>query len=477
MSRKADAGGAVDTRWRAMSVALIAAFMTLLDVSIVNVALPSIQDDLDLSSGGLQWVLSGYALAFGLVLVPAGRFGDAHGRRRLFVLGLGGFTLASAAAGLAESELWLICARLVQGASAGMVNPQVSGLVQQMFKPAERGKPFGALGATIGISTALGPLLGGVIIAIAGAEDGWRWIFYINIPVGVVAIALGTRWIPGPPAEHRQRQGVDPVGVVLLGAGVALVLLPLVQERQWHGPIVWLLILAGLAVLGLFVVWEARQLRRGGSPLVDLRLFRRRSFALGSLLALAYFAGFTTTFFIFTLFLQNGLHYSPLEAGLTVTPFALGSASGALLGGRIVNRYGRALVVTGLCMVISGLALVILALHFVAGRGGGFATALPLLLAGIGSGLVISPNQNLTLSQVPVAEAGSAGGVLQTGQRIGSAIGIAAIGAVFFGQLASNGGQYAPAFRTSLYVTIGFMAIALAAATTDVIAGRRAHRG
>jgi EmrB/QacA subfamily drug resistance transporter len=456
-----------------MTVALIAAFMTLLDVSIVNVALPSIQDDLDLSSGGLQWVLSGYALAFGLVLVPAGRFGDAHGRRRLFVLGLGGFTLASAAAGLAENEVWLICARLVQGASAGMVNPQVSGLVQQMFKPAERGKPFGALGATIGISTALGPLLGGAVIAIAGADDGWRWIFYINIPVGVVAIALGTRWIPGPPRERRARQGVDPVGVVLLGAGVALVLLPLVQERQWHGPIVWLLILAGLVVLGLFVAWEARQMRRRASPLVDLSLFRRRSFALGSLLALAYFAGFTTTFFIFTLFLQNGLRYSPLEAGLTVTPFALGSASGALLGGRIVNRYGRALVVTGLCMVISGLALVILALHVVAGRGAGFATALPLLLAGIGSGLVISPNQNLTLSQVPVAEAGSAGGVLQTGQRIGSAIGIAAIGAVFFSQLASTGGQYAEAFDTSLYVTIGFMAIALAAATTDVVAGRR----
>ncbi|SDZ67335.1 drug resistance transporter, EmrB/QacA subfamily [Asanoa ishikariensis] len=464
---------AVDARWRAMTVALIAAFMTLLDVSIVNVALPSIQTDLGLSSGGLQWVLSGYALAFGLVLVPAGRFGDAHGRRRLFVLGLAGFTAASAAAGVADSELWLICARLVQGASAGVVNPQVSGLVQQMFKPAERGKPFGALGATIGISTALGPLLGGAIIAIAGTEDGWRWIFYINVPVGIVAIVLGTRWIPGHTGEEAPRRGVDPIGVVLLGAGVALVLLPLVQEREWHGPIVWLLILAGLVVLGLFVAWERLQMRRRASPLVDLTLFRRRSFALGSLLALAYFAGFTTTFFIFTLFLQNGLHYSALEAGLTVTPFALGSASGAMLGGRIVNRYGRVLVVTGLCMVIGGLALVILALHFVEGRGAGFATALPLLCAGIGSGLVISPNQNLTLSQVPVAEAGSAGGVLQTGQRIGSAIGIAAIGAVFFSRLATTDGNYADAFRTGLYVTIGFMVLALAAATADVIAGHR----
>ncbi|MEV0720502.1 MFS transporter, partial [Asanoa sp. NPDC050611] len=302
----------VDARWRAMTVALMAAFMTLLDVSIVNVALPSIQDDLGLSSGGLQWVLSGYALAFGLVLVPAGRFGDAHGRRRLFVLGLAGFTVASAAAGLAENELWLVFARLVQGVSAGVVNPQVSGLVQQMFTPPERGRPFGALGATIGVSTALGPLLGGAIIAIAGAETGWRWIFYINVPIGVVAIVLGLRWIPGRTGERAPRPGVDPLGVVLLGAGVALVLLPLVQQRQWHGPITWILIVAGLAVLGTFVAWELHQLRRGGTPLVDMGLFRRRSYALGSLLALAYFAGFTTTFFIFTLFLQNGLRYSPL---------------------------------------------------------------------------------------------------------------------------------------------------------------------
>ncbi|WP_203713359.1 MFS transporter [Asanoa siamensis] len=457
-----------------MTVALIAAFMTLLDISIVNVALPSIQDDLGLSSGGLQWVLSGYALAFGLVLVPAGRFGDAHGRRRLFVLGLGGFTLASTAAGLAENELWLICARLVQGASAGVVNPQVSGLVQQLFTPKERGRPFGALGATIGVSTAIGPLLGGAIIAIAGAETGWRWIFFINVPIGIVAIVLGSRWIPGPSGEQRPRQGIDPLGVVLLGAGVALVLLPLVQERQWHGPITWILIAAGLAMLGLFVAWEVR--RRGAAPLVDIGLFRHRSYALGSLLAFAYFAGFTTTFFIFTLFLQNGLRYSPLEAGLAVTPFAVGSASGALLGGRIVNRYGRVLVVTGLGMVIGGLLLVILALEFVSGRGAGFATALPLLCAGIGSGLVISPNQNLTLSEVPVAEAGSAGGVLQTGQRIGSALGIAAIGAVFFNRLAATGGDYGEAFRTGLYVTIGFMALALVAATADVVAGHRAGR-
>src|SRR3954470_7492465 len=164
--------------------------MTLLDVSIVNVALPSIRDDLQLSSGELQWVLSGYALTFGLLLVPAGRFGDARGRRTVFIVGLAAFTLASAAAGLATSALWLVVARLVQGAAAGIVNPQVSGLIQQMFAPKERGRPFGLLGATIGVSTAVGPLLGGVLIATIGPAEGWRWIFYLNIPIGIAAVWL-----------------------------------------------------------------------------------------------------------------------------------------------------------------------------------------------------------------------------------------------------------------------------------------------
>ncbi|MCM4082562.1 MFS transporter [Actinoplanes sp. TRM88002] len=192
------------TRWKALTVALVAGFMTLLDVSIVNVALPSIRDELDLSSAELQWVLSGYALTFGLLLVPAGRFGDARGRRNVFIAGLILFTLASAAAGLAPSALWLVVARLVQGAAAGIVNPQVSGLIQQMFEPRERGRPFGLLGATIGVSTAVGPLLGGVLIAAIGPTDGWRWIFFLNIPIGIVAVWL----LPGgsPPGSRNGRR-------------------------------------------------------------------------------------------------------------------------------------------------------------------------------------------------------------------------------------------------------------------------------
>jgi EmrB/QacA subfamily drug resistance transporter len=459
-----------------MSVALVAGFMTLLDVSIVNVALPSIRSDLHLSSGELQWVLSGYALTFGLMLVPAGRFGDARGRRNVFILGLAVFTLASAAAGMATGALFLVIARLVQGAAAGVVNPQVSGLIQQLFEPAERGRPFGLLGATIGISTAIGPLLGGLLIQIFGTAEGWRWIFYINVPIGLVAIALGYRWIPSPPREERARsEPLDPVGVALLGIGVVLLLLPLVQEREWQGSAKWLLAVAGALVLVGFVGWERRYSRHATS-LIDLSLFRVRSYALGALVGLLYFGGFTSIFFTYTLLLQSGLHYTALEAGIAITPFALGSAVTSAIGGRVVNRYGRPLVAIGLLMVAAGLAGVVLALHFVPSHGAGWATAFPLLVAGLGSGFVIAPNQTLTLAEVPVRRAGSAGAVLQTGQRIGTAIGIAAVGSMFFNRLAFHHGSWDLAFRDSLWVTIGFVLISLAAAVTDVLAGHHRDR-
>ncbi|GAB2954216.1 MFS transporter [Micromonospora polyrhachis] len=461
-------------RWQTLAVGLVAAFMTLLDVSIVNVAVPSIEAALHAGPSDLQWVLSGYALMFGLVLVPAGRFGDARGRRNVFILGLALFTLTSAAAGLARSSTWLIVARLLQGAAAGILNPQVAGLIQQLFQGAERGRPFGLLGATVGISTAVGPLLGGGLIALDGTQEGWRWVFYVNVPVGIVTILFAWRLIPTQPKAQRRRQSLDPVGVLLLGFGVVLLLLPLVQQRQWHTPLKWLLVPAGLVLLAGFLFWERRYARHS-DPLFDLALFRRRSYSLGALIALFYFAGFTGIFFIFTLFLQNGLGYSALLAGLAITPFALGSAAAAGLGGRIVERFGRPLVTTGLALVAIGLGATVLALHFVPGHQAPLATAGPLLLAGLGSGLVITPNQTLTLSEVPAAQGGSAAGMLQTGQRIGAAIGIASAGTAFFATLATTGEGWSRAFRMSLFVAIGFVLVALVAALADSLAGRH-HR-
>ncbi|MGC5290960.1 MFS transporter [Micromonospora sp. DT231] len=458
-------------RWQAVGVGLVAAFMTLLDVSIVNVAVPSIDRALHASSSDLQWILSGYALTFGLALVPAGRFGDARGRRNAFVFGIALFTLTSALAGLATSPTWLVLARLLQGAAAGIVNPQVIGLIQQLFRGPERARPFGLLGATIGISTAVGPLLGGMLIAVGGEEHGWRWVFFVNVPVGILAVILGWRLLPGRPAGQPGWRQLDPVGVLLLGIGVVLVLLPLVQEQQWRTPWKWALIPVGLAVLAVFGLWERRYARHH-QPLFDLRLFSVRSYTLGSLIALVYFGGFTAIFFIFTLFLQMGLGYSALVAGLAITPFALGSAAAAVLGGRIVNRLGRPLVAIGLLTIVIGLVATVVALHLAPDAPAPWVTAGPLLVAGIGSGLVIAPNQTITLADVPVAQAGSGAGMLQTGQRIGAAAGIAAVGSLFFSSLADSRGNWTTSFERSLMLATGIIALALICALIDILRTR-----
>ncbi|WP_399129747.1 MFS transporter [Actinacidiphila sp. ITFR-21] len=449
--------------------------MTLLDVSIVNVALPSIRTGIGASQSGLQWVLSGYALTFGLALVPAGRLGDVRGRRPVFLTGLVLFTATSALAGAAQNETWLVVARLLQGAAGGVLVPQVSGFIQQMFRGAQRGRAFGLLGATIGVSTAVGPLLGGLLIQAFGTHEGWRWVFYVNLPIGLAALPVAHRLLPAPPrpepGRQRARSDLDPVGVLLLGAGTVVLLLPFVQEQQWPGPQKWLLVPAALLVLAGFVRWE-RRYARGHEPLVDLALFRQRSYAFGVLLSLLYFAGFTAVFFILTLYLQNGKGYTALEAGLSIMPFALGSGGAAAVGGRVVTRIGRPLVAAGLVMVVVGLLGAALAVHLDAARSVGFVTAAPLLLAGLGSGLVISPNQTLTLAEVPVARAGSAGGVLQTAQRIGSAAGIAAVGSVFFSRVDGSHADWSGGFQLGLLTAAGLALLALAVALADVFTAR-----
>ncbi|MFC4494211.1 MFS transporter [Streptomyces ovatisporus] len=465
-------------RWKALAVCLVAGFMALLDVSIVNVALPSIREGLQTSESELQWVLSGYALSFGLCLVPAGRLGDARGRRRVFMAGLALFTVASAGCGAALSSMWLIVARLVQGLGGGLMSPQISALIQQMFRGQERGRAFGMFGTVVGVSTAVGPLLGGLLIQVAGASEGWRWVFYVNLPIGIVCLVLARRLLPDTPsaAGAPHTQSLDPVGVVLLGGTVVAVLLPFVQSQQWRGDAKWLLLVVAAALAAVFVKWESHCSRRTTVPLVDLTLFRIRSYWLGCLLILFHFAGFTSIFFVTTLYLQSGLDYTALEAGLAITPFALGSGASAGLGGRHVLRYGRPLVAWGLALTAVGLAGAIGTAHAVPGRETGWFLTVPLLVAGVGSGLVISPNQTLTLSQVPVARGGSAGGVLQTGQRIGAAVGIAGVGSIFFSRLnAGNGspGSWAGAYQHGLVLSVAFVLVALAAALADVWTGRR----
>ncbi|WP_375431216.1 MFS transporter [uncultured Friedmanniella sp.] len=459
-------------RWRALAVCLVAGAMTLLDVSIVNVALPTLRAGLKADDSDVQWIIAGYALAFGVALVPAGRLGDARSRRTIFLIGVTLFTLASAAAGASPTPAFLSVARVLQGLAAGLISPQVSGFIQNLFRGPERGRAFGLFGASIGISTAVGPLLGGLLVKLGGPDFGWRLVFYVNVPVGIALVLLARRVLPK--VAGSRRQSLDPVGVLLFAAAILLVLFPLVEgtqgaplsDRPW-----WLLAVAAVLLVA-FYLWERHWRSRGHETLIELSLLRVRSYVFGVVLGSFYFAGFTSIFLILTLYLQTGLHYSALQAGATGTSFAIGSAVAALLGGRLVQRFGRYLVVAGLVLVAAGLVAVDLLVPHVTNHVG-LTLAPALLVAGLGGGLVITPNVTLTLAEVNPAQAGSGGGMLQTAQRVGSAIGVAIVLAQFFDEVAASRGQdYAGALSTGLRTTLGFVGVALLFGLADLVRRR-----
>ena len=457
---------AVDPRrWRILGVTLAVGFMSLLDVTIVNVALPSMRAGLDTSAGTIQWVVSGYALTFGLTLVAGGRLGDAYGRRRLMLLGLTGFIVASAAVGLAPSAELVVTARLVQGAFAGLLTPQNSGLIQQLFRGDERGRAFGMFGFTVALSSALGPVLGGAIIALAGEENGWRLLFLVNVPIGLVALVAIARLVPGAPertADEGARPRLDVRGALLLGAGVLCLLYPLVSlEGGARLPL--LLLLAVPPLLWSFVRWERTVSRTGGQPLLDVELLRGLpGYASGLGVGTLYFTGFTGIFLVLSVFLQDGRDLSPLQTGLLLTPFALGAAATAPAAGRLVSRIHRRLTVIALLVMMTGVLVVAL---LVPGRS---TTELVwllvggLLLSGLGGGGVISPNFTLTLAEVPPRMGGAAGGALQTGQRIGSSLGAALLITVY--EVTASVASPERALQAALATSLLVLSLALAMA-------------
>ncbi|MGW2419520.1 MFS transporter [Streptomyces sp. NPDC001709] len=458
-------------RWRALWVTLVAGFMSLLDVTIVAVALPTIQRDLHASPAQVQWVVSGYALSFALALVTAGRLGDALDRRRIFLLALSGFVVFSAACGAAPDITLLVVARLAQGLAAGFMAPQNSALIQQMFRGAERGRAFGYFGTTVGISSAVGPITGGAILALVSGEMGWRWIFYVNVPIGIVAVLLGRRLLPR--TRRSGRGHVDLPGVLLLGLGVLALMYPLVQADSGGIGDVWWLFLVGAAVLAVFTRRQHRLVDRGAQPLLDPRLFTSvRGYAIGAGVGTLYFIGFSGVWLVFALFYQHGLGFSPLRSGLAVTPFALGSACAAVVAGRLVDRYGRLLTVCGLTGVIAGLGGTALLLRFAPLDIAPWIAAPVLFLGGIGGGFVVSPNITMTLRDVPVRMAGAAGGALQTGQRLGAAVGTAALPGLFYLVLGRNH-DYRGALVTALAAALVGMAASLALAAFDWQRDRR----
>ena len=452
-------------RWRILVVLLGVIFMTLIGVSIVNVALPSIQKGLGADQSDLQWVLSGYALTFGVILVAAGRAGDIMGLGGLFLVGVGIFTASSIAAGFAPDAMWLNMARFAQGIGSGLLSPQGIGMIQQYFRGEERGRAFGYFGTVVGFSVAIGAVLGGFLIEAGGPEIGWRLTFLVNVPIGIAAIVLGLRWFPRPlfrrppepvPDGTGRAAGwlssLDPIGSVLLGLAVLAILYPFMESRG--SALSWALLPVGVVLVWLWVGWERRCARLGHSPMVDLDIFRISSFTNGTLIMTLYFMGVTSVWVLVALYLQDGQGKTAFESGLVGIPAALLSAYAAHWSGHRVNQYGRKIVIGGLILALLGLAasIAVVLLHEQLDLSVWWLL-LSLSFIGLAQGAVISPNQALTLAEVPLEYAGSSGAIMQTGQRIGTAVGIAVITAAVFASLAL--------WSWAIAVVIGFVLISL----------------
>jgi EmrB/QacA subfamily drug resistance transporter len=435
-------------RWLALASVMTALFMVLLDVSIVNVAVPAIRSNLSANNADIQFVIAGYGLAYAVLLITGGRLGDIFGRKRLFIIGMSGFVAASALCGLAQSAIMLDLSRVLQGAMAAMMYPQVLSVIQVSFPPQERAKVFGFVGAVIGIATITGPLAGGLIIRDDITGGSWRWIFLVNLPIGIGALIAATRLVTESRAPNATR--LDIGGVLLSTAGILLLVYPLV-EGQVAGWPAWTFICMAISpvMLVLFVLYE-RSLPSSRFPLVQLSLFRIRSFSVGVAISAVFIAGIPAFFFTFSLMVQVGLGFSALNAGLTTIPWSLASAVASAMSTRVAPRLGKWTIAIGSGLLVLGIIGVIITLNLQGTSVTGWALIPSFILSGLGLGTVIAPLLNIILAGVPPRDAGSASGVLTTFQQLGGAIGVAVVGVVFFGLLSSRASEAVTAVTPQL---------------------------
>jgi EmrB/QacA subfamily drug resistance transporter len=421
-------------RWLAAIVMITGALMDLIDVTIVNVALPSIRRDLNASATQLEWVVSGYMLAFGAALIIAGNLGDLLGRKRVFLFGVGLFGLASLAAGLSHGGAELIAARVVQGAAAAAMTPQVLATFRTIFGGAERGKAFGIYGATLGFASAVGLVLGGALTQANLFGWGWRTVFFVNVPVAAAALIAGARFVPETRDPAARRPNVP--GAVLLAGSLVAIVYPLLEGRQLGWPAwVWPLIAAGVGGLVALGLLEARKSSRPVAPLLRAGLFRIPAFAAGLGIQLAFFAGMQGFFLAFALWLQAGEHFSPLKAGLTAVAFSVGSFVAAPVAVPLAQRHGRRILASGALLMVAGIAGVAAAAGHVGVNGSPWPIVPGLAVAGAGLALLVIPLVNVVLAAVPAEVAGGASGLVSTAQQLGGALGVALLGTVFFGYL------------------------------------------
>ncbi|MFJ4539399.1 MFS transporter [Streptomyces tibetensis] len=460
------AGGGTDRRrWFALAIVMTAAFMDLVDVTIVNVAIPSIQREAGASFSQIQWITAGYALAFAAGLITGGRLGDIHGRKRIFLVGIGGFTVASALCGLAVNPEMLVASRILQGAMAALMVPQVLSIVHATFPAHERGKVFGLFGAVVGLGAVSGPVLGALLTEwnLFGWE--WRSIFLINLPVGVAGLILGSRFITESKAPRALK--LDLVGVALVTLGLLMLIYPLTRGRELDWPVWGYVSMAGsLVVLAALVAYEKRKAARDGSPLVELSLFKVKSFAAGIAVQTVFGVALGVFFLVWTLYMQIGLGWSPLKAGLTGVPFSIAvSVAAGMSVQKLVPRFGRKVLQAGALVMAAGVLLYI----WESGHYGldiaPWQMALPLVVMGVGMGLIVAPLTDAILSEVPREHAGSASGLINTVQQMGNALGLGLVSVVFFGSISDRlrPEQVGPAFADAFQNALGWVAAVLGA--------------
>ncbi|MFG2542756.1 MFS transporter [Streptomyces sp. NPDC048594] len=452
-------------RWFALAIVMTAAFMDLVDVTIVNIAIPSIQRDEGASVSQIQWITAGYALAFAAGLITGGRLGDIHGRKRVFLIGIAGFTLASALCGLAANPEMLVASRILQGAMAALMVPQVLSIVHATFPAHERGKVFGLFGAIVGLGAVSGPLLGALLTEwnLFGLE--WRPIFLINLPVGIAGLVLGSRFITESKAPRALR--LDLVGVALVTLGMLMLVYPLTRGEELDWPLWGFLSMAGsLVVLAVLVAYERRKSARDGSPLVELSLFRVKSFAAGIAVQTVFGIALGVFFLVWTLYMQVGLGWTALRAGVTGVPFSIAvSVAAGVSVQLLVPRFGRKVLQAGALVMAAGVLLYIWESERYGLGIASWQMALPLTVMGVGMGLIVAPLTDAVLSQVPREHAGAASGLINTVQQMGNALGLGLVSVVFFGTMSDHlaparlGPAYADAFQNALGWVAGVMAV------------------
>jgi MFS family permease len=410
-------------RWQVLAVVLVAEAMDILDTTTVNVAGPSVRRSIGGGIDLVQWLSATYTLAFAVLLITGARLGDRYGRRRVFLLGAAGFTLASVACGLSVSPEMLIATRLAQGSSGAILLPQGIGLLTAAFAERDISTAFGFYAPVLSLAAVSGPLVAGGLIHWNLWGTGWRLIFFVNLLLGAVAIGGGLRYLP-PDGQATLRR-LDPYGMVIVAAATFLVIYPLIQGQQlgWPG---WTfaLLAAGIAGFGLFAWHE----RRSAAPLIEPALLRRRTYLAGTAVAIAFFAATAGIMLVLSFYAQYGLGYSALGAGVMLTPAAAGNVAGALVAMRAAPRLGgRATIQVNLAVAIAGLVSIAL----LGARPGGLALAAPVFALGFGLGGLIAPLFSTILTGITPAEAGSASGSLGAVQQLAGSVGVATIATLY----------------------------------------------